>query len=230
MSINVIFFIKIIAAIAAGIFSGHGAVYVFNKVPPEWLCDYGQEPSEELKDPYTQRIKGYPWKWVFSGFFAAAFIRLVLWDWRMSIAAAIFCWALLEAAAADKKYSIIPDQFVILAAIPALGFIPSHGTMLQPLWGALLGGGVMLLSACAGKLIMGRDALGMGDVKLFAAIGLCLGFRGTLTVLVLSSVSSAVIFSILLLLRKVRREDRLPLGPYICGAAIFYTVIIRPLL
>lgn len=88
----------------------------------------------------------------------------------------------------------------------------------------------MLLSALAGKWITGQEALGMGDVKLFAAAGLCLGFRGTLTVLVLSAVSSAIIFSILLAMKKVKRTDRLPLGPYICGAAIFYIVIIYPLL
>ena len=230
MSINVVFFIKIIAAIGAGIISGHAVVYVFNKIPPAWLCDYGEEPSEELKDPYTQRVKGYPWKWIFSGFFAASLIRLVLYDWQLSIAALFFCWALLEAAIADKKYSIIPDQFIILAAISALGFIPEHASMWQPLQGALLGGGVMLLSALAGKWITGQEALGMGDVKLFAAAGLCLGFRGTLTVLVLSAVSSAIIFSILLAMKKVKRTDKLPLGPYICGAAIFYIVIIYPLL
>lgn len=230
MSMNVVFFLKIIAAILTGFLAGHAAVYIFNKIPPAWLCDYGEEPSEELKDPYTQRVKGYPWKWVFSGFFAAALIRLVLYDWQLSIAALFFCWALLEAGIADKKYSIIPDQFIILLAISALGFIPAHQSMWQPLQGALLGGGVMLLSALVGRLISGQEALGMGDVKLFAAAGLCLGFRGTLTVLVLSAVSSAIIFSVLLAMKKVRRTDRLPLGPYICGAAIFYMVIIRPLL
>ena len=70
----------------------------------------------------------------------------------------------------------------------------------------------------------------MGDVKLFAAIGLCLGLKGTLTALVLSAVSSALIFSFLLMAKKVKRDDMLPLGPYICGAAIFYMVIIWPLL
>lgn len=230
MSIHVVFFIKIIAAVGIGFLSGHAAVYLFNKLPPSWLCDYKEEPSEELKDPYTQRVKGHPWKWVFSGFFAAALIRLVLFDWRFSIAALVFCWALLEIGIADKKYSIIPDQFVILTAISALGFIPSHQTMWEPLWGALLGGGVMLLSALAGTLIFRKESLGMGDVKLFAAVGLCLGFRGTLTVLFLSAISSAVFFSILLLLKKVKRDDMLPLGPYICAAAIFYVVIIRPLL
>lgn len=226
----IIILIKIFAAILLGILAGHGAVYIFNKIPAKWLCDYGEEPSEELKDPYTQRIKGVPWKWVFSGFFAAGAIRLAIFDWKFALAGLAFSWALLVIAAADQKYGIIPDQFVILAGISAMGFIPYHQTMPQPLWGMLLGGGIMLASAAAGKLAFKKESLGMGDVKLFAAVGLCLGFQGTLTTLALSAISSAVVFSILVLRKKVKRDDTLPLGPYICGAAIFYTVIIWPLL
>ena len=98
------------------------------------------------------------------------------------------------------------------------------------MWGMLLGGGVMLASALIGKLILKKETLGFGDVKLFAAAGLALGFRGTLWVLVLSAVGSAVIFSVLLLMRKIKKEDMVPLGPYICGAGIFYVVIVWPLL
>ena len=137
---------------------------------------------------------------------------------------------MLEIGLADKKYGIIPDQFVILTAISALGFIPFHSSFLQPMWGMLLGGGVMLASALIGKLILKKETLGFGDVKLFAAAGLALGFRGTLWVLVLSAVGSAVIFLVLLLMRKIKKEDMVPLGPYICGAGIFYVVIVWPLL
>lgn len=230
MSNLALLLIKIAVAVVLGILAGHGAVYIFNKIPARWLCDYGQEPGEELKDPLQQRVKGFPWKWVFSGFFAAGAIRLAVFDCVFAAAALVLCWALLEIALADKKYGIIPDQFVALTAISALGFIPYHSSFLQPVWGMLLGGGVMLLSALMGKILFKKESLGFGDVKLFAAIGLALGFHGTLAVLVLSSVSSAVIFGCLLAAGKVKREDMLPLGPYICGAGIFYGVIIWPLL
>lgn len=221
---------KICFSIAAGILAGHAAVYVFNRIPARWLCDYGQEPDEQLSDPYTQRVKGIPWKWTFSGFFTAGLVRLVLFDWVFAAAALVFCWALLEIALADKKYGIIPDQFVILTAISALGFIPCHGSAADPLWGMLLGGGVMLFSALLGKLIFKKESLGLGDVKLFAAAGLALGFDGTLAVLVMSAVISSLVFSFLLIRRKIKRADMVPLGPYICGSGIFYVVIMWPLL
>ena len=37
-----------LAAIGAGVILGNGAVYFFNRIPGKWLCDYGQEPDEEL--------------------------------------------------------------------------------------------------------------------------------------------------------------------------------------
>jgi leader peptidase (prepilin peptidase)/N-methyltransferase len=88
----------------------------------------------------------------------------------------------------------------------------------------------MLAAAVLGKLVSGKESLGFGDVKLFAAIGLALGFKGTLGVLVISSVTSALVFGVKLLRKKINKEDMIPLGPYICGAGIFYVAIICPLL
>ena len=226
----IITIIEVMAAVAVGVLAGHAVVYVFNRIPAKWLCDYDEEPDERLKDTSVQRIKGYPWKLAFSGFFAAGAISLVFYDWQFCAAAVVFCWALLIIAIADGKYGIVPDQFVILTAISAMGFIPFHDSPVQPVLGALLGAGVMLLSALAGKIIFKRETLGFGDVKLFAAAGLALGFEGTLAVLIMSSVISALVFSIRLIRKKIRKDDMQPLGPYICGAGIFYVVIIWPLL
>lgn len=230
MSEYVMLCMKIGVAILVGFLAGHAAVYVFNKVPVSWLCDYGQEPKGELADANRQRVKGYPWKLIFSAFFVAGLIRLAVYDVQFAIASLVFCWALLEIAIADKKYGIIPDQFVFLAAICAAGFVPFQTTMLQPVWGFLLGAGMMLLVALIGKLLFGRESLGFGDIKLFGAIGLALGFNGTLTVLILSSISSAVYLSVLMFRGKVKKSDMIPIGPCICAAGIFYVAFIWPLL
>jgi len=226
----VLVMIKVAAAVITGFFAGHAAVFIFNRIPAKWLCDYGQEPDERLKDTSVQRIKGYPWKLAFSGFFAAGAIHLAVYDWQYCAAALVFCWALLLIAIADSKYSIIPDQFVILTAVSAMGFIPFHDQVTDMIAGVVTGAGVMLLSALLGRIIFKKETLGFGDVKLFAAIGLALGFEGTFAVLVLSSVVSAAVFGIKLIKKKISKDDMLPLGPYICGAGIFYVAIIWPLL
>ena len=222
--------IKVAAAAIAGFLAGHAAVFVFNRIPAKWLCDYGEEPDETLRDTSVQRVKGYPWKLAFSGFFTAGAIHLTVFDWQYCAAALVFCWALLIIAIADSKYGIIPDQFVILTAVSAMGFIPFHDEVTDMVAGVAAGAGVMLLSALLGKIIFRRETLGFGDVKLFAAIGLVLGFWGTLAVLVFSSVASALVFGIKLIKKKIKKDDMLPLGPYICGAGIFYVAIIWPLL
>ena len=55
---------------------------------------------------------------------------------------------------------------------------------MQPLFGALAGGGVMLMVAVLGGALFRKDVMGFGDVKLFACLGLCLGIRGTVAVLI----------------------------------------------
>ena len=35
-------------AVFLSIFQGNAAVYLFNRMPAEWLCDYDEDPSEEL--------------------------------------------------------------------------------------------------------------------------------------------------------------------------------------
>ena len=69
---------KCLGAIAVGTIAGNGAVYFFNRIPARWLCDYGQEPDEELLHPTRQRVRSTPWKYVFSGLFIAIGIYLAI--------------------------------------------------------------------------------------------------------------------------------------------------------
>ena len=36
--------IKVAASIVLGVLAGFAAVYIFNKMPAGWLCDYGEKP------------------------------------------------------------------------------------------------------------------------------------------------------------------------------------------
>lgn len=218
--------IKCLAAILAGIFAGNGAVYFFNKMPPQWLCDYGEEPSEELKDIYTQRVKSYPWKFIFTMLFVVLGIKLAMDDWQFAIAGICALWLLLEMAIADAKYRIVPDQLVILLALTALGFIPFHGSWMDCLFGGLAGFGVMGFVAVIGKMAYRRDALGGGDIKLFASLGLITGLTGILVIFVLTTLLSAAHLIWLLARKKIKRSDTVAMVPYIAIAASIYLVFL----
>lgn len=226
----IIILIKIAASLALGILAGFGAVYVFNKMPAAWLVDYDAKPPAELADPHIQRVEGFPWRWIYAAGFSCLLIRLSFFDVQFAAAGLFACWAMLIIGLADLKYMIIPDQFVIMLAISAFGFVPYHSSLMQPLLGTLVGGGVMLMVGVLGGAAFKKEVLGFGDVKLFASLGLALGLTGTVAALIGASLLSGVGAAIALASGRAKKDDAKPLGPYICGMGIFYIFIVWPFL
>lgn len=221
---------KAAASVLIGTLAGFAAVYIFNKMPAGWLCDYGEKPAKELIDPSIQRIKGFPWRWIYAAGFACLLVRLVFCDIQFAAAGLFACWALLIIGLADLKYMIIPDQFVIMLAIAAFGFVPYHLNIWDPLLGALIGGGVMLMTGVLGGAAFSREVLGFGDIKLFASLGLALGVKGTVAVLIGSSICSGIAAAVGLATGKYKKTDVRPLGPYICTWGAIYIFILWPFL
>lgn len=216
------------AAIAAGILLGNSAVYFFNRIPGQWLCDYGQTPDEELLHPTRQRLVSTPWKYVFSGLFVVCGIALALQNPLYAAASLAMLWLLLLMAAADIKYRIVPDQLVLLLVVCGFGFIPFHGAgPLGGLWGGLVGFGVMVCMGLAGKLIYRKETLGGGDIKLFGALGLCTGVDGILVIFILTTLLSAAHLAYLLARKRVKLTDQQPMVPYIAVSAGIYVVLLH---
>ena len=215
--------IACLAAIFVGVLEGNGAVYAFNHLPAKWLCDYGEEPSAELRDPYTQRVKSVPWKYIFSMLFVVLNIRLVLLDPQYALAATAALWLLLEMAIADRKYRIVPDQLIALLAGTGFGFFP-YLSLKECALGAAVGFGFMGAIALLGKLAYKREALGGGDIKLFTALGLITGPSGVILIFLATALLSAGHMVFLLARRKIKRTDTLPMVPYIAVCAGLYLV------
>lgn len=211
--------IKIIISIAVGITAGFSTVYVFNRIPAKWLCDYNEKPSKEMWD---ERIKNKPWSVVFSLVFAAASLKLFDQGFLYIIPGIVTLWLLLQIGMADKKYMIIPDQFVIALAVTAFGFIPFHPDYSSMLMGAVAGGGSILMMGLVGRLIFRKEAMGFGDVKLMTAIGMICGLEGVVIVLLITIFSSALVFAFGLMSGKIKSGDEQPLGPFIAAATALY--------
>lgn len=224
MTTTLVILIKCFSAMLAGIIAGNGAVYFFNKIPASWLCDYGQVPNEEMCDTSSQRVKSYPWKYIFSMLFIVIGIKLVIDDVRFAVCAIISIWLLLEMAIADIKYKIVPDQLIILLAVCGIGFVPFHGSVKDCAAGALIGFGIMAMVALVGKLAYKRETLGGGDIKLFASLGIILGPWGILIVYALTALLSGGHFVYLLARKKIKRTDSVAMVPYIAIAASFYMI------
>lgn len=211
-----------LVCIPVGVLLGNSAVYVFNNMPARWLCDYEEEPSDEKFIPGRQRMNSHPWKLTFSAMFAAMAIFLCYRDILYAVTAIAQLWLLLIIAVSDRKYSIIPDQFVIFLALSSIGFSYHFGDIKGMILGALMGGGAMLLVALTGRLVTKQEALGFGDVKLMAAIGLTAGIYGSAFVLVVSSFLSGAVFTYKIVRKQIKRGEMQPLGPYIAFATALF--------
>jgi leader peptidase (prepilin peptidase)/N-methyltransferase len=63
--------------------------------------------------------------------------------------------------------------------------------------------------------LRGIEGIGLGDLKLFAAIGAWLGWSALIQVLVLSSLAGACVGIVLLATHRLRRDEPLPFGPFL---------------
>ena len=99
----------------------------------------------------------------------------------------------------------VPDQLIILLMIAAVGFVPYQDRgPFEGVWGGLIGFSVMLVIGILSKIIYRREGLGGGDIKLFGALGLCLGTDGILAVFVLSTFICAIHLACLLVTKKIK--------------------------
>jgi leader peptidase (prepilin peptidase) / N-methyltransferase len=85
----------------------------------------------------------------------------------------------------------------------------------------VVGGGGMLALAWAGEKIFKQEALGGGDVKLVAGCSALMGWPGLVGTLFLGSLFGAAAGASLILVKKLKRRDTLPFGPFLMLGAYF---------
>ena len=145
------------------------------------------------------------------GLFSSGVLRALRYDLLLA-ALAVIAWI-------DRRSKRIPNS-ILLAMIPirliflALEWIlyPDMGLamFISSVMGALIGGGLFLLC-----YFLTRGGIGMGDVKLFAVVGLYVGSGVVMTMVFLSVVASAVYSIIQLLRKKTKLKDEIPFAPFI---------------
>jgi prepilin signal peptidase PulO-like enzyme (type II secretory pathway) len=90
------------------------------------------------------------------------------------------------------------------------------------LLGLLTAGGLFFLLA-----LIGRGALGMGDVKLEAAAGALLGYPAALAGVFAGILAGGIAAAFLLLTHRAGRKDAFAYGPYLAlGAWLVYTRVL----
>ena len=131
---------------------------------------------------------------------------------------------LLSVVVIDYKLQIIPNRLNLTMFEIGLIFTFLYGfsnvaISINMLLGMLAGGGIFLLITLLGGLVYGKEAMGLGDVKLMGALGLYFGLTNIIIVSLVSFLVCAVI-SIILLATKIKKTDEyIPFGPFIVVGA-----------
>jgi leader peptidase (prepilin peptidase)/N-methyltransferase len=117
----------------------------------------------------------------------------------------------------DIHYMLIPDKILIWFA--GIFLLERIIWPLNPWWDSLLGAvtGFVLLLVIA---VVSKGGMGGGDVKLYALLGLVLGFKLVLLSFFLSTLFGAVIGGLALLFKIVKRCQPIPFGPFIAAGTL----------
>ena len=154
----------------------------------------------------------------------------VAWHFGFGAAAAcglVVTWALIALTGIDIDHQLLPDGITLplmwagLLATVIVGPIAGSAIPVSThdaIIGAVAGYVSLWLVFHAFRLITGKEGMGFGDFKLFAALGAWLGWKLLPLVILLSAATGALLGIMMIVLRGRDRSAPMPFGPYLAAA------------
>lgn len=207
------YIISSIIAIVFGQLAGH----LNKKLPPV--------VSEEItyKAFFKSLLSNFKIDLLFSIVFLIIFNLLVYFN-GYSITTLLYfitIFALSLAFSIDFKYQLIPDEVDVLIIICGIiNLVLNISNWWDYLLGAVIGGAIFYSLNLIALLILKKEGMGLGDVKLMAALGFLFGIKNILVITLVSFFIGAVIGIIVLIVKKKEKEEYIAFGPFIVIAAV----------
>ncbi|MES2244615.1 MAG: A24 family peptidase [Pseudomonadota bacterium] len=149
--------------------------------------------------------------------------------WRWGLTATGLAWSgfaatLLALALIDWDTTLLPDDVTLPLLwagliVAALGWNPAV-QLTDALWGAVAGYLSLWLVYWAFKLATGKEGMGYGDFKLFAALGAWFGLSALVPMILMASVIGALVGIALKFSSGLREGGYVPFGPFLAGAGL----------
>jgi leader peptidase (prepilin peptidase) / N-methyltransferase len=150
-----------------------------------------------------------------------------------ALAALVFTWFLVALTMIDFDTQFLPDQLTY--PLLWLGLLVS---LLHPVWGSgaapvtprdsIIGAAAGYLSLWSVywvfKLLTGKEGMGYGDFKLFAALGAWLGAGMLLPIIIFASGVGAIIGIVILIRQRKGMGTQIAFGPFLAIAGWFALV------
>lgn len=157
---------------------------------------------------------------------SAALFALCGWRWGLSpeaLAWSGFAAALLSLAAIDWDTTLLPDDItlpLVWVGLCAAALNLTAVGLSNALWGAVGGYLCLWIVFWAFKLVTGKEGMGYGDFKLFAALGAWFGWTALVPMILIASVIGAV-FGVAMKIRgQLREGGYVPFGPFLALAGL----------
>jgi leader peptidase (prepilin peptidase)/N-methyltransferase len=154
----------------------------------------------------------------------------VAWHFGFGLPAAcalLVTWSLIALTGIDLDHQLLPDNITLplmwtgLVAAVAIGSGLGAALPVSPkdaVIGAAAGYVSLWLVFHAFRLVTGKEGMGYGDFKLFAALGAWLGWKLLPLIIILSAATGAVLGILMIALRGRDRSTPMPFGPYLAAA------------
>lgn len=147
----------------------------------------------------------------------------------------IFVALLIAISFIDLEFTIIPNKISYLGLLLGLllvifaAAIKNDASMMDRIrlvilpkaLGAVIGGGIIILIAVVGSAVFRKEAMGGGDIKLMAMIGIFLGWWPHLAItLIAASFVGSVAGISLILIHRSKMGSAIPFGPFLAMGAL----------
>jgi len=150
---------------------------------------------------------------------------LVAWHFGVSwqtLAGLILIWTLMALTFIDYDKQLLPDNITLPLLWVGLFFnlFSTFTSLPSAVIGALAGYVFLWLVFQGFKLVTGKEGMGYGDFKLFAALGAWLGYEQLPFIILTASVVGAITGIALMLIFGRDRTVPIPFGPFLCSAGL----------
>lgn len=148
------------------------------------------------------------------------------WHWGMNGTGLAWCGfsaALLTLTCIDWDTTLLPDDItlpLLWAGLCAAGLGLIDTSLPDALWGAVAGYLSLWMVYWAFKLATGKEGMGYGDFKLYAALGAWLGWQSLIAVILMASLIGAAVGIGLKIFSELREGGYVPFGPFLAIAGV----------
>ena len=198
-----------------------------------------------------------PWRYLAVEVFTALLFGFIFFkfgreaDWGLMLCGIFFTSVIIIVISIDFETMMIPDRFSIGGALVGLimsfCFPSLHGFSIEPIiiermsslfisfMGLLVSSAVLYWIGAVAEMLMEKEALGQGDIKLLGLVGSFCGWQGGLFVIFGGAlVGTIFLIPILLITKYLKKEEvaledkkvvwgmEIPFGPFLGIAALIY--------